>query len=238
MTLSEEEKQVKDILELPIICDKSIVGKPLRRKNLIYTGQTYRGQEDADMSDFAVAFYKIVYSDLLEHNDKNEIVFLNSKKGIYNSDFAGDTMNSFNTFINGQKSCNWSNELWRYFDSYHCLANFWVIPMKYGRSLAGKYNKAKKPISDYMDKYLKVIHDNINFDHNKDDYWSKFNSWPDFVNRHYLLYTYVNKNGDVLQYSDKYFLKGAENRIKGRAFMIAKAKGNELYDYFRNCKLI
>ena len=98
------------------------------------------------MSDFTVGFYEIVYKDLLKC-----MTLLNGKGELYNAQFAGDTMNSFNTIanftINAGKSMakrtpleEWPEYLKDYRIRYHCLANFWILPMDIGRT-SRKLNK-------------------------------------------------------------------------------------------------
>ncbi len=76
-------------------------------------------------------------------------------------------MNSYNTvsrFASEDKSEEWA-------ETYHCLANFWVLPGEIGRSNKHKYSKGipGRPVDtannfnygrkDYMDRFLKALID-------------------------------------------------------------------------------
>ncbi|MGL5087167.1 MAG: hypothetical protein ACRC68_15880 [Clostridium sp.] len=95
-------------------------------------------------------------------------------------------MNSFNTIANitpgaGKSSKtrtpdkNWPEYSRNYFNRYHYLANFWILPMETGRTTKGVLNKAIKPINDYMDRFLELIHSEIRFDGCDREYFRCFN---------------------------------------------------------------
>lgn len=69
----------------------------------------------------------------------------------------GDTMHSFNSLANvilGDRCKDeemWPEELIDYRSKYHCLANFWIIPMCHGRK------KAKLSGYDSLDYYLEKV---------------------------------------------------------------------------------
>jgi hypothetical protein len=110
----------------------------------VLSGQKYYSSADADMSDFAIGFYEIIYKEILKGKP-----ILGQKGSLRNSEFAGDTMNSFNTIANctpgaGKSSRlrtekeEWPEYLRVYHSQYHCLANFWILPMDIGRTTKGK----------------------------------------------------------------------------------------------------
>lgn len=156
-----KQKQVYDVLVTPIICDKTSNEEKIVRKNgVIFSSQKYCREADPDMSDLAISFYQILYNEKLIDFD-----LLDNQGYLKNKEFAGDTMNSFTTIANGVVS----NELQfkgrklnisvdpyliYYKCQYHCLANFWLIPMRDGRQ-SSKRNKY-----DSLDLYLEYLKDN------------------------------------------------------------------------------
>lgn len=91
-----KQKQVYEILLMPIECDKYKYNGIYSEGSIIYSGQHYASRfSDADMSDLAVGYYEIVYKNLLGNNP-----ILLTDGNILNPNFAGDTMNSFNTVAN------------------------------------------------------------------------------------------------------------------------------------------
>ena len=90
----KKEDQIHEILFMPIYCDKKH-DKISCEDNKIKTGQKYSSTADEDMSDFAIGFYEIVYKDIL-----NSKPLLEHNGSLCNNEYAGDTMNSFNTIAN------------------------------------------------------------------------------------------------------------------------------------------
>lgn len=134
--------KVFDVLITPIICKKNRSKEiEIKRENgIIFSSQQYYSTADEDMSDFAVRFYEILYGDTLLKDNKSVL----DKKGRFiKKELAGDTMNSFNTIANmyrrqytrdpGNIMIPMDAYLMYYKLQYHCLANFWLIPMWHGR---------------------------------------------------------------------------------------------------------
>lgn len=148
-----EYKQVEELLLTPIVCEKSY-SKIKKVEGVIQTPQLYYGTADEDMSDFSIGFYEIVYRGILPYRK-----LLNDRGRLNSKEFAGDTMNSFHSIANivlgdcssKQRSplCKWPEYLKEYHRRYHCLANFWVIPMRHGRTgtKLNKYDSADLYIS-------------------------------------------------------------------------------------------
>ena len=114
------------------------------------------------------------------------------KKSIIYWEYAGDTMNSYATvsrYASKEKKKEWK-------ETYHCLANFWMIPGNIGRQTTSdsknsggvfskqitveSFNKGRR---DYMDRFLREKH---NFDK--------------FSKGHYIDGVYI-KNGVVDKFS-------------------------------------
>ena len=253
----DKNEQVEKVLLTPI----SVTGykgngtiQIKKEEALIKTTQAYYPSKnypislDADMSDFAIGFYEIIYKDFLENK------ILNGTDALFNREFAGDTMNSFDTIANtvpgaGKSSAKrterseWPKYLQEYYDQYHCLANFWVLPMVVGRKVDNKYYKAYSNYysvdggtQDYMDRFLKVLKDNFGvYKESYPDYFRKLDSFEDFLNVNYINDVYY-KDGCIVDYSS---LEAEErigritDNIKGRARAISNSKHmDELWNYF------
>lgn len=161
MYISKKEKQekVEKILLTPIICDKKR-NKVVIEDGIIYTGQAYYSKADEDMSNFAVGFYNILYSECLPKDG-----LLSPKGKLNNCCYAGDTMNSFNSIAKlvddkttkGRGSIDILPDdlkfLKEYYGRYHCLANFWILPACIGR------HSAKMNRYDSMDIFLNILKD-------------------------------------------------------------------------------
>ncbi|NRT71129.1 hypothetical protein [Clostridium beijerinckii] len=246
----EKEDQVYEILLMPIYCDKKH-DKISREDNKIKTGQKYRSMPDEDMSDFAIGFYEIIYKDIL-----NSKPLLEKNGSLRNNEYVGDTMNSFNTIANiipeaGKSSSErtakeeWPEYLRTYHSKYHCLANFWLLPMEIGRTTKGKINKAIKAIGDYMDRFLEMLYSEVRFDESDGSkYFSCFKNWNDFTDRHFLKNSYLDKKLKVDLYSNynedrsEYFIEKALDKIEQRAKCIAKSNyAEELWNYFNKFQL-
>lgn len=247
--INEKEKkrmQVYEVLNLPIICRKG--EKIIRKDNIIYSGQKYYCKADADMSDLSLGFYEILYKDILKDNS-----LLKEKGYLINKEFAGDTMNSFNTIkskcLKGQNTDDeamWPEYLKSFKESYHCLANFWLLPLEMGRTLRGELNKANRA-KDYMDRFLLLIknkYDTINQEI-KREYFVCFESWKTFLSKHYLYNTFVvekDNETNILQYSNQEcqeIINSMRKAISQRAEKISKSdKMEELWIYFNQYGLI
>ncbi len=203
------------------------------------------------MSDLSIGFYKIIYDKILYDS------ILNDKGDLFDTNFAGDTMNSFNHIANMVPECGksrkqrtpmeeWPSYVVDYFNRYHCLANFWILPSDVGRTLKGVLNKALYA-KDYMDRFLMMVHDwyegkYINKPYN--NYFSKFISWEDFLEKHFLVNdVYVSAQGKVATYScsdsPKKIIDIIIRKIENRAEEISKSNAAErLYKYFVDLKFI
>lgn len=234
------KEKVYKILLTPIICDKNHNNIGVEN-NIIYSSQKYCKSQDEDMSDFSLGFYEILYKDFLKNKP-----LLDENGKLYNEEFAGDTMYSFNTIANmtdgaGNSRNNRTNEkfwpefLQKYYHSYHCLANFWIIPMYYGRWRSVGYATKENPY-DSPDLFLEYIENNFGIckaKHNK--YFNEINDVFDFCKLHFF-----NKLKDYNEIKNMYTSKTPENiinynnqQIENRAKKISESDiANELYDYF------
>ena len=260
----KKQEQVKEILLMPIVCNKSIKGT-VRRENLIYTGQKYCNGTDEDMSYFAVGFYEIIYRNILK-NENNHRSILNKDKYFFDINFAGDTMNSFNTISKEytKNSSDWPDYLWKYFEGYHCLANFWIVPMHVGRTSSHTpkelrvVSKSKNGINDYMDKFLNDYKKNESkYKELYKDYFSEFQDFNDFATQHFLLESYyILEKEEIEEYSNssnhtlEEIISSMKSKIETRANCISKSESDldfgdskkvlwkALWKYFYTLKLI
>lgn len=239
--MNEKTKKVYKILLTPIICDKN-TSKIKIQDGIIRSSQLYYGTADEDMSDFSIGFYKIIYKDLLS-NSNGEI--LNESGYPIDKEFMGDTMHSFNSLANiilndASKRVRspiekWPPELVEYHLRYHCLANFWIIPMRHGRK------SAKLSKYDSVDYYLTRVRECLIND--KEGYFGKFISWEKFLESQYIS-NYVLKDNPLFIYesNDKNRcideLKCINNFWESRANEIVYKNADELYEYFYNLGLI
>ena len=110
MFLLNTKEIVKKILLTPIECNKRY--KTIKLVNgEICSPQKYYCGEDCDMSDFAVGFYEIIYANIIPGKKILNNGFFTSKE------FAGDTMNSFNSLANiildnNDKNSRSSKDIW------------------------------------------------------------------------------------------------------------------------------
>lgn len=229
--MTEKENNVYNILLTPIKSDKN-VPKIYMKDNVIYSSQLYKRNPDEDMSDFSVCFYKIVYKDIL---GENNVEILNEDGTYKNENYMGDTIHSFNSLANvilGNRTKKrsskeeWPKELIDYHSKYHCLVNFWVIPMCHGRT------SAKLNGYDSLDAYLNKLYRGAI--KNADEYFQKFTyesfleihgmSWYKISDNPLEIYISKDKNGcfDEIQRIYDFWNK--------RAIEIAKKYNSELYD--------
>ena len=243
-TLSDKEDQVYQLLMTPIQCEKKIKSISLYEGRIL-TGQKYINSADPDMSDFAVGFYEIIYKELLKNSS-----LLNDNNGFFNSAFAGDTMNSFNSIANATRNAGtskklrtsieqWPQALQDYYAHYPCLANFWIIPMKIGRR-SKKFN-----YYDSMDIFLNLL---------EDEYIDRLSRWQDYLERAdgfkkfcdiHFIENVRDKSTILSMYKDKGKTHGevlisyASYDIKRRAQQISKScYSEELWSYFNRLDLI
>lgn len=241
--MTEKEKKVYEILLTPIICDNN-VKKIYMQDNVIYSQQSYIREPDPDMSDFSLGFYKVVYKDILEKNN-GEIL---EEDGYCKDDnYMGDTMHSFNSLANviladRCKDCRspkgvWPEELVKYESRYHCLANFWLIPMPHGRT------NTKLSRYDSVDCYLKRVRNYYSGENDEilkktKKYFKNF-TWESFLGTHGLSeYKMIDDPLKIYKEKDKKACLDEIKRIyefwENRASQIVKKYNDELYNYF-NC---
>lgn len=262
--MNDKKKQdVYKILMTPIQSTRYSESKPIIKKvgSVIETTQTYWPQyidkdtakpfkyefrPDCDMSDFACGFYEIIYKDILNDNK-----LVDDNGNFADKNFAGDTMNSFDTIANlvleaGTKKKRtpiekWPKWLQEYSSNYHCLANFWLIPMEIGRTLKNEWCKGSydKNVQDYMDRFLKLYKDNSEqYKTLYPIYFKNMKSFEDFAGLHILVGSYVSENMEVKNFSNekldgKIIVEKIENNIMKRAKAISESKyAEELWKCF------
>lgn len=181
----------------------------------------YHFSPDCDMSDFACGFYEIIYAPLL--NGKK---IVDEAGNFVDKEFAGDTMTS-------------ASKLPGLRDKYHCLANFWLLPMVIGRTSNNDWTKTSRryDIQDFMDRFLSLL--KANFGEYKclySSYFKNIDTFKRFVKIHHLDGAYVDEEYTVIQFSNNIDIS-TSNRlfelIKCRADNISKSEyADELWDYF------
>lgn len=256
-----KRKQVFDVLMLPIEAVEYSAGKVeiSREGNVIKSTQTYypykkwNGKSlpiplDEDMSDFAVGFYEIIYGSII--NDKSLI----ENDRLVDDKFAGDTMNSFETIANLFPEAGnykkkrtlptaWPKELQQYKKQYHCLANFWILPIEIGRKIdennvlcKGSY---KYDIKDYVDRFLEKLKDS-----NEYMKYMNYDDFSMFAKVQFIYGSYVYSDDSIYNFSadesNPYLLiDKIMDRIKIRAKAIANSDYAErLWNYFNHYGLV
>lgn len=238
--MSLEELDLRTILLAPIEVDRNISGYKYE-KGKIYSGIEYKPDNpDADMSSVAVDFYELIYADLLETIGGR--ILGNGGKPV-NTNFMGDTMNSFNTIANRKGTgagpskdsrtpeTEWEDYLKVYKEKYHCLANFWLIPMGVGRTPGSEWGKMKKA-KDYPDRFLGVLNGNFKkYKEMYNDYFLKIDTIKKFCEINYLDDSYANigpnDSVDIIDYSNsknspEIVISSMINMMEKRADKIAK----------------
>lgn len=250
--MSEHKEQVEKILLMPIECTTQSSIAIFTHNNRIFSSQKYKGSLDPDMSDIAVGFYNIVYKDILSKDG------LLKKDDYCNDNFLGDTMNSFNSIANivpkAGKSVKqrtdrkmWPSFLQNYYSSYHCLANFWVLPRCIGR--CGK----KLNSQDSVDIFLNILQTNYSILDKYPDYFKQMNTYRKFCKKHFLQKTYdplsnskikslynYKKSDEELKDSAKKLIVQAQNCWKLRANCISSDDNicEKLYQYFNELGIL
>lgn len=242
------QNQVRDILLMPIeITNSSGFGDKKkveikREGKVIKTTQTYwpeyRNKEtgelfrynfkpDCDMSDFACGFYKIIYKSILSSNS-----IVDNNGCMVNKQFAGDTMISVGQLSDLR-------------DKYHCLANFWVIPMELGRQSNHKLSKTSKTyyILDYMERFLLLLRYKFDvFKNEFPDYFQQINAFNRMADIHFLRESYLDSRYNIKNYSDVIDNDSAKDLwtyIQNRAEMISKSEfGQDLWEYFKEVGIL
>ncbi len=243
-----KKDDVKRILLTSIEVKKDLDNISLYRCKKILSGQKYVRDPDPDMSDFAIQFYEIIYDDL---------IILDADGYLNKNDFAGDTMCSFDTIANripgaGKSRATrtdykvWPPYLQKYYNMYHCLANFWLLPMEVGRN-GNKLSKSRAT-KDYVDRFIKYYREYLScYECKYDDYTKKFNYEDDFFEKHFL----VGENNFVRLIKNEYIVNEFSKEspqeiigsmiklIEGRAEAISNSKYcKQLWEFFNKYKLI
>lgn len=233
-----KQEVVKKFLLTPIFRDYTNQIK--FHNGIIGSGQNYDHEFDPDMSNIAIKFYKIIYDIDIINNDGS--IIGSESEGI-DTRIAGDTMCSFNTVANKFESAGnckanrtpypcWPLSLQRFRILYHCLANFWLLPLNEGRTLNGKYK-----VKDYMDKYLKQIKNNYtNYFKSYKTYINQFDSFETFSKKHFLIDSNYISNDKIVEFSDKdpeQIVAAMINFIEARADAISKSEyQDKLYNLY------
>lgn len=234
--LSKEEKdELKHILLAPIIVNKETEGFMWSddSKETIISGQKYEGDKDADMSDISICFYESLY-DLRSANNKEGKILNGS--GLFDKDFAGDTMNSLAAYTDDKNNIRdevrnnilgfykdereaqealkaIEEEIDKFSHKYHCLANFWLLPMVVGRG-GGAFGKGRfTTYYDFMDNFLEAIMrktyrqsnrylKNETFIMKYPNYCNLFMkgssfNWDAFASKHFINGIYLLKQNDI-----------------------------------------
>lgn len=110
---------------------------------------------------------------------------------------AGDTMNSYKRITNRKMCTPDMRKVW--FGKYHCLANFWVLPLDIGRKTVVNFSKSSVS-HDYMDGFLKVLEER--FEEYKDkynQYFGEMKSIENFKKYHKLVESGYYINGEIVK---------------------------------------
>jgi len=252
MISDEKRKIVKEILLVPIQCvddKKSKIeweGKTILSPQKYWPCKSYEKTLDPDMSDFAIGFYEIIYRDLMR-NDQ----LLQNDGTLKSNMFAGDTINSFQIVANMVPEAGrtkkqrteismWPEWLKRHYRTYHCLANFWVVPLEVGRKSDNadycKMNYDNK-VCDFIDRFL--MHHRLYIDKFKkrySKYYETVNTYDVFEQIHFLDKCCVDEKGKIIDFSQheaKTIVDSMSEMIEKRATYIAESKyAEDLYVYF------
>lgn len=153
-----------------------------------------KSNPDEDMSDFACGFYEIIYNKVLSRSTIIDIV-----GNLSNKQYCGDTMTSV-------------SKIPQLKESYHCLANFWILPMHIGHTSSSTpvYLKKWSKTSDYyktedfMDRWLLLLkYQFADFKENF-SYFNNFKNFEEFADIHFLRGSYVDDNYNIVEYSSNY----------------------------------
>lgn len=229
------------ITPISVIADSNSNGQPKieRVNSIINTTQTYRRSKDypknldADMSDFAVSFYSIIYKNILKDGR-----ILGDDNNFSSDEFCGDTMTSASILTSLK-------------DKYHCLANFWILPMQVGRTSKYTHSELKKwsktsnffGIQDFMDRFLLLLKNNYKtYQSCYKKFFGEIQDFKTFAELEFLVGSYVDSNFNILQYSDVINSKTSDiafELIKLRAKTISESEYcDELWEYFKSIGLI
>ena len=209
----ELAEQVRKILLMPVECckdykdgsikinkeDEKIISSQMYYPQYIKpdTGKPFRypnWNPDEDVSDFACGFYEIIYKEILSgHTIIDKFGNLSDKQ------YCGDTMTSV-------------SKIPQLKDSYHCLANFWILPMNIGHTSSFTNENLKKwsktsdyyKTEDFMDRWLLLLkYQFADFKENF-SYFNNFKNFEEFADIHFLRGSYVDDNYNIVEYSSNY----------------------------------
>lgn len=146
--MTDSQRQLYDYLLLPVMVSRHY-REIMYENGRLLSPQKYRNGLDGDMSDVSVCFYEKLYGHVIPG-----LKILSDDGSFVNPEFAGDTMYSFSTVANlvlGDKNKNcrspyetWPEELKEFYSVSHTLANFWMIPARFGR-MGTKLNRYDSP---------------------------------------------------------------------------------------------
>lgn len=273
MMTEEKRRKVRNILLTPIECTTrkpfSIRIEHDNDNNEIFpseekftsariiSSQKYSGALDPDMSDLAIEFYNIIYSDILKSKK-----ILKENGASENNDFVGDTMNSFNSIANivpgaGQskkqrtEKMDWPAFLQEYHNQYHCLANFWILPMCIGRK--GK----KLNYYDSIDIFLNRLKEEYSVLKKYADYYERLRTPDEFCKKHFIKDCEIMSTDAVLEMyrkssatkdkTEEQFIENAPKIVEqAYKFMESRAESissndnicKELYERFDELKIL
>lgn len=233
----DRKQIIIDLLKMPIVSSKAVTGITLAKRKdtgklFILSGQNYEGSTDEDMSDIAISFYKTIY----------QVDILKQDGSLKDNQYAGDTMNSYKQ-ITSRKLCpDEKKEKW--FNAYHCLANFWILPMEVGRKFDNKFSK-RRISKDYMDGFLKVL--NERFDEFKKHYpifFKDMENIHDFCKVTQIGNIYMDSNNESIKIktitglAPKESITVMESLLDLRADYLYDEFSQELFKLFSDCGLI
>lgn len=259
----DKNRQVEEVLLSPIIvtkysCKNNVrinkKGKIIESTQTYYPYKNYKISLDPDMSDFTIGFYEIIYKDILEDP------IISKTDALSDTEFAGDTMNSFNTIANripeaGRSNyqrtaiSEWPDYLQKYYLQYHCLANFWILPMVIGRKFDNEYCKAYYDelaidggIQDYMDRFLQKVKNSFSmYRESYPKYFCNVNTFEDFLSIHFVndVYTTDGVISSFSSFEPKKVVEMVTEKIFRRANVISNSQYmEELWEYFNSNGLI
>lgn len=249
----EIKEQVRKILLMPIECyvdykggkleitkenNEKIMSSQMYYPQYIYkdTGKPDRfpnWKPDEDVSDFACGFYEIIYNKVLSGN-----TIIDAVGNLSDKQYCGDTMTSV-------------SKIPKLKNRYHCLANFWILPMHIGHTSSSTHYDLKKwsktsnhyKTEDFMDRWLLLLkYQFADFKENF-SYFNNFKSFEEFADIHFLKGSYVDDNYDVIQYSDESLKTQDLDKIlfgfmETRAEKISASDyADDLWDFFNNYHL-
>ena len=235
MDLDDRQYDVYKILLMNIKPINRLNNMPYIESDTINSGEIYippnsktNGNLDADMSDIAILFYETIYDSItilkekrIDLYNKNVRANVDRIRNPKNLNFMGDTMiTSFDGF-----------------NYHHCLANFWVLPYKIGRTLDPEFGRGNnKTLDDKMDGFLKDLKKRkTQYSDRFRDYFNIFGIGDAFYEKHFLNDSFVINNDEIKEINS---IQVAEKAICNRAYKISKEKGEDLYNLFLKIGII